>query len=51
MTQKKGWARIARALGAPDSMTDKSTVAKRIYQLSLGDFEKVQDGCQFPDLT
>ncbi|CAL8464664.1 g4199 [Coccomyxa elongata] len=43
VTQKKGWARIARALGAPDSMTDKSTVAKRIYQLSLGDFEKATE--------
>ena len=45
VTNKKRWARIARALGAPDSMTDKSTVAKRIYQLSLADFEKVQDTC------
>lgn len=42
MTDKKGWARVARALGAPESMTDKSTVTRKIYQLSLGDFEEVK---------
>ncbi len=45
MTNNKGWARIARAVGAPESMTDKSTVTKRVFQLSLGDFEEVRH-CQ-----
>jgi hypothetical protein len=41
VTEKKLWARIARILGAPESMTDKSTVIKKNYALSLLDFEQV----------
>ncbi|EIE19065.1 hypothetical protein COCSUDRAFT_48997 [Coccomyxa subellipsoidea C-169] len=49
VTNNKGWARIARAVGAPESMTDKSTVTKRVFQLSLGDFEEATE-CGETDL-
>jgi hypothetical protein len=42
-TETKAWARISRALGAPEAMTDKSTIAKRAYGAALYDFEQVPD--------
>lgn len=41
VTDRKLWAKVARVMGAPDSMTDKSTVMRKNYEIALLDFEQV----------
>ncbi len=42
VAEAKLWATVARALGAPDSMTDKSFKFKRMYTETLALFERAR---------
>ena len=42
VVEAKLWATVARSLGAPDSMTDKSFKIKRMYTETLLQFERVR---------
>lgn len=48
MAEAKLWATVARSLGAPDSMTDKSFKFKRMYTETLAQFERVRFHRQRP---